>query len=398
MPSSRSAAPSTCASRWSWYGATCSSRPRCEPRSSGCVRARSTIWPRPRSCPPRGSGRARRSRRSPARPRRSSRPFATIDPGDARVHGRLPASIFGDAPESPQREDTPCRPTTPYAIAKLAAHQLVGALRAHDGAARQLGHRLQPRVRAPARAVRHAQDHARRGRDRARPARQELTLGDLERRARLVVRRRHHARRLADAPAGSPRRLRARQRRAAHRRRAGAGGVRVRGPRRRAPRARRPCARAPARGDAERGRPQQGARAAGLGAAGRLRGSSSSAWCRPTCARCRASPPAPEARSRQLGAPVHRGPTLPPGWPPSASSDSATSACRSPSPSRRRAATSSASTSTRARSRRSTPATPTSRTSPPSCCESVSERIHATTRYARLAKARRGARSACPPR
>jgi GDPmannose 4,6-dehydratase len=42
-------------------------------------------------------------------------------------------AIFGDAPESPQREDTPCRPTNPYAVAKLAAHHLVGALRAHDG-------------------------------------------------------------------------------------------------------------------------------------------------------------------------------------------------------------------------------------------------------------------------
>jgi GDPmannose 4,6-dehydratase len=42
-------------------------------------------------------------------------------------------SMFGDAPESPQREDTPCRPTTPYAIAKLAGHQLVGAVRARYG-------------------------------------------------------------------------------------------------------------------------------------------------------------------------------------------------------------------------------------------------------------------------
>jgi GDPmannose 4,6-dehydratase len=52
---------------------------------------------------------------------------------DARVFVAASGSIFGEAPESPQREDTPCRPTTPYAIAKLAAHQLVGALRAHDG-------------------------------------------------------------------------------------------------------------------------------------------------------------------------------------------------------------------------------------------------------------------------
>ncbi len=41
--------------------------------------------------------------------------------------------MFGEAGETPQRESTPCRPTTPYAIAKLAAHQLAGALRTHDG-------------------------------------------------------------------------------------------------------------------------------------------------------------------------------------------------------------------------------------------------------------------------
>jgi GDPmannose 4,6-dehydratase len=42
-------------------------------------------------------------------------------------------AIFGDAPESPQREDTPFRPNNPYAVAKLAAHELVGAIREHDG-------------------------------------------------------------------------------------------------------------------------------------------------------------------------------------------------------------------------------------------------------------------------
>jgi GDPmannose 4,6-dehydratase len=52
---------------------------------------------------------------------------------EMRVYVAASGQIFGDARESPQREDTPCRPTTPYAIAKLAAHQLVGALRAHDG-------------------------------------------------------------------------------------------------------------------------------------------------------------------------------------------------------------------------------------------------------------------------
>lgn len=52
---------------------------------------------------------------------------------DARVFVASSGAIFGDAPESPQRESTPCRPTNPYAIAKLASHQLVGAMRAHDG-------------------------------------------------------------------------------------------------------------------------------------------------------------------------------------------------------------------------------------------------------------------------
>jgi GDPmannose 4,6-dehydratase len=55
-----------------------------------------------------------------------------IDRG-MRVFTAASGAIFGDAPESPQREDTPCRPTTPYAIARLAAHELVGAMRTHDG-------------------------------------------------------------------------------------------------------------------------------------------------------------------------------------------------------------------------------------------------------------------------
>ena len=52
---------------------------------------------------------------------------------DTRVFVAASGAIFGEAPESPQREETPCRPTTPYAIAMLAAHQLVGAVRGHDG-------------------------------------------------------------------------------------------------------------------------------------------------------------------------------------------------------------------------------------------------------------------------
>jgi GDPmannose 4,6-dehydratase len=54
-----------------------------------------------------------------------------LDPA-IRIFVASSGTMFGAAPESPQREDTPCRPETPYAIAKLAAHLQVGALRAHD--------------------------------------------------------------------------------------------------------------------------------------------------------------------------------------------------------------------------------------------------------------------------
>jgi GDPmannose 4,6-dehydratase len=52
---------------------------------------------------------------------------------NVRVYTAASGAMYGDAGISPQREDTPCRPATPYAVAKLAAHQLVGAMRAHDG-------------------------------------------------------------------------------------------------------------------------------------------------------------------------------------------------------------------------------------------------------------------------
>ncbi len=55
-----------------------------------------------------------------------------LDPA-IRVFVASSGAMFGAAPESPQREETPCRPDNPYAIAKLATHQQVAALRAHDG-------------------------------------------------------------------------------------------------------------------------------------------------------------------------------------------------------------------------------------------------------------------------
>jgi GDPmannose 4,6-dehydratase len=55
-----------------------------------------------------------------------------LDP-DVRVFVATSSEIFGDAGESPQHEESPKRPRTPYGVAKLAAHQLVGVLRERFG-------------------------------------------------------------------------------------------------------------------------------------------------------------------------------------------------------------------------------------------------------------------------
>jgi GDPmannose 4,6-dehydratase len=51
----------------------------------------------------------------------------------ARVFVATSSEIFGNAPSSPQNEDTPLRPNSPYGVAKLAAHLLAGVLRERDG-------------------------------------------------------------------------------------------------------------------------------------------------------------------------------------------------------------------------------------------------------------------------
>jgi GDPmannose 4,6-dehydratase len=55
-----------------------------------------------------------------------------VDP-ETRVLIATSREIYGDPPESPQNELTPCRPISPYGVAKLAGHQLVGVLRARYG-------------------------------------------------------------------------------------------------------------------------------------------------------------------------------------------------------------------------------------------------------------------------
>jgi GDPmannose 4,6-dehydratase len=52
---------------------------------------------------------------------------------DMRVFVATSSEVFGDAGESPQNERSPMRPRSPYGVAKLAAHGLVGALRERFG-------------------------------------------------------------------------------------------------------------------------------------------------------------------------------------------------------------------------------------------------------------------------
>jgi GDPmannose 4,6-dehydratase len=52
---------------------------------------------------------------------------------EVRVLVASSSEIFGDAGVSPQCETSPMRPRSPYGVAKLAAHGLVGTLRAHHG-------------------------------------------------------------------------------------------------------------------------------------------------------------------------------------------------------------------------------------------------------------------------
>jgi GDPmannose 4,6-dehydratase len=55
-----------------------------------------------------------------------------LDP-QPRVWISTSSEIFGDAGESPQSERSPMRPRSPYGVAKLAAHGLVGAMRERFG-------------------------------------------------------------------------------------------------------------------------------------------------------------------------------------------------------------------------------------------------------------------------
>ena len=58
--------------------------------------------------------------------------IADVDPS-IRFCQASSSEMYGDPIESPQREDTPFRPQSPYAAAKLFAHTVVGAFRERHG-------------------------------------------------------------------------------------------------------------------------------------------------------------------------------------------------------------------------------------------------------------------------
>ena len=93
-----------------------------------------------------------------------------LDP-PARLFVASSGAIFGDAPETPQREDTPCRPTQPVRDRQARRPRARRRDAGRGRPARELRDHLQPRVGAQARAVRHPQDHPGRSRDRAGAAR-----------------------------------------------------------------------------------------------------------------------------------------------------------------------------------------------------------------------------------
>ena len=128
-----------------------------------------------------------------------------IDP-QIRVYASASGAMFGDAPESPQRESTPCRPTNPYAIAKLAAHQLVGSMRTHDGLFACSG------IVFNHESERRTEQFVTRKITRGVAAiklglQNELSTRRFRRRTRLVLRWRCDGGSLADAPAATSRRL-----------------------------------------------------------------------------------------------------------------------------------------------------------------------------------------------
>lgn len=96
-----------------------------------------------------------------------------------RVYAATSSEIFGDAGVSPQAEDSPKRPRSPYGVAKLAAHQLIGLLRERHG--QHVSSGITYNHESPRRPVQFVPRKITRGAAAIALGRQdELRLGDLD--------------------------------------------------------------------------------------------------------------------------------------------------------------------------------------------------------------------------
>ena len=185
--------------------------------------ARSSTSRPPPSCPTRGATPPGPWPRSPGRRR------VVLDAArelGARVLVASSAEIFRGSGVSPQREDTPPHPVTPYGVAKLAAHGLVGTLRSaglHACSVIAYNHESPRRPEHyVTRSLSRAAAAVSLGRERVRPDRQPRRAPRLDARGR---RRARHGPRAAPRRA---RRLRPGRRDDADRPRVRRGGVRRR--------------------------------------------------------------------------------------------------------------------------------------------------------------------------
>ncbi len=192
-------------------------------------------------------------------------------PRPPRVLVASSGEVFGAAAESPQNEETPMRPRSPYGVAKVAAYGLVDTLRSKHGL--HASSAIAYNHESPRRPERFLPRKVSRGAAAIKLGLQdELVLGDLAAvrdwsHARDIVRG-YHLMLQQDEPgdyvlAGGA---------GPHGGRARRGGVRRCGAGSRRPRRRRLKARAPVRAHAAGRRHLQGARAPGLGAGDELRG------------------------------------------------------------------------------------------------------------------------------
>ena len=131
-----------------------------------------------------------------------------VDP-TIRFYQASSSEMFGKVREVPQRETTPFHPRSPYGVAKVYGHFITVNYRESYGIFACSRNPLQPRVAATGARVRHAQGHARRGKDQAR-ARPRAPSRQSRRQARLGVCGRLRRGDVAHAAAARARRLRGR--------------------------------------------------------------------------------------------------------------------------------------------------------------------------------------------